>query len=166
MSLTNDEINQVNDLCNFLAINNDEVSEIQYMLKSFEEHSDNTPSDKGQHVTMLMMSLKDKCQSLLKTIQQDNYSYDDVYDDLLPIVYTKLSFNHMNDEEKQLGDERLDDILYQLFSELLSKFILLYVFIKMIEQSTEEDNNAIKEFLENFGGDTHGEQVRSVTEKE
>ena len=157
MSLTNDEINQVNDLCNFLAIDDDGVNEIQYMLKSFEEHLDNTSSDKGQHVTMLMVSLKDKCQSLLKTIQQDNYSYDDVYNDLLPIVYTKLSFNHMNEEDKQLGDEHLDNMLFQLFSELLSKFVLLYVFIKMIEQSTEEDSDVIQEFLENFGGDTYGE---------
>lgn len=157
MSLTNDEINQVNDLCNFLAIDDDGVNEIQYMLKSFEEHLDNTFSDKGQHVIMLMVSLKDKCQSLLKTIQRDEYSYDDVYNDLLPIVYTKLSFNHMNDEDKHLGDEHLDNLLSQLFSELLSKFVLLYVFIKIIEQSTVEDSNTIQEFLENFGGDTYGE---------
>lgn len=157
MSLTNNEINQVNDLCNFLAIDNGEVNEIQYMLKSFEEHLDNTPSDKCQHVAMLMVSLKEKCQSLLKTIQQDNYSYDDMYNDLLPIVYTKLSFNHMNNEDKQLGDEYLDNMLSQLFSELLSKFVLLYVFIKMIEQSTEEDSDTIQELLESFGGDTYGE---------
>lgn len=157
MSLTNDEISQVNNLCNVLAIDGNEIDDIQYILNSFEEHLDNTSSDKGQHVTMLMMSLKDKCQSLLETIQQDEYSYDDVYNDLLPIVYTKLSFNHMNDEDKQLGDEHLDNMLSQLFSELLSKFVLLYVFIKMIEQSTEEDSNTIQEFLENFGGDTYGE---------
>lgn len=157
MSLTNDEINQVNDLCNLLAIDEDEVNEIQYMLKSFEEHLDNTSSDKGQHVTMLMVSLEDRCQSLLKTIQQDEYSYDDIYDDLLPIVYTKLSFNYMNDEDKHLGDEHLDNMLSQLFSELLSKFILLYVFIKIIEQSTKDDSHTIQEFLEDFGGDTYGE---------
>lgn len=157
MILTNDEIRNVNNLCNILDINNDEVNDIEYVLNLFNEHLDNTLSDKGQHVTMLMASLKDKCQSLLKTIQQDDYSYDDVYDDLLPIVYTKLSFNHMNDEDKQLGDEHLDNMLSQLFSELLSKFVLLYVFIKMIEQSTEEDSYTIQEFLENFGGDTHGE---------
>lgn len=157
MNLTNDEVSQVNDLCNFLAIDNDKVNDIQYVLNSFNEHLGNTSSDKGQHVSMLMASLKDKCQSLLKTIQQDNYSYDDVYNDLLPIVYTKLSFNHMNDEDKHLGDEYLDNMLSQLFSELLSKFVLLYVFIKMIEQSTEDDNYAIQEFLGNFGGDTYGE---------
>lgn len=157
MSLTNDEINQVNELCNLLAIDNDEINEIQYMLKSFEEHLDNTSSDKGQHVTMLMLSLEDKCQSLLKTIQRDEYSYDDVYNDLLPIVYTKLSFNHMNDEDKHLGDEHLDNLLSQLFSELLSKFMVLYVFIKMIEQSTEDDSDIIQEFFENIGGDTYGE---------
>lgn len=157
MSLTNDEMSQVNDLCNFLAINNDEVNDIQYILKSFEKHLDNTPSDKGQHVSMLMVSLKDKCQSLLKTIQQDEYSYNDVYDDLLPIVYTKLSFNHMNNEDKQLGDEHLDNMLSYLFSELLSKFMLLYVFIKMIEQSTEDDSYTIQGLLESFGGDTYGE---------
>lgn len=157
MSLTNDEISSVNNFCNILAIDNDEINDIQYILNSFNERLDNTPSDKGQHVTMLMVSLKDKCQSLLKTIQQDEYSYDDIYDDLLPIVYTKLSFNHMNDEDKQLGNEHLDDMLSYLFSELLSKFMLLYVFIKMIEQSTEEDSNTIQEFLESFGGDTYGE---------
>lgn len=157
MGLTNDEISQVNDLCNILAIDGNEIDDIQYMLKSFEKHLDNTFSDKGQHVTMLMVSLKDKCQSLLKTIQQNEYSYDDVYDDLLPIVYTKLSFNHMNDEDKHLGNEHLDNMLSQLFSELLSKFVLLYVFIKMIEQSTEDDSDTIQEFLENFGGDTYGE---------
>ena len=157
MSLTNDEISNINDFCNLLAIDNDEINEIQYILKSFERHLDNTPSDKGQHVTMLMVSLKDKCQSLLKTIQQDEYSYNDVYDDLLPIVYTKLSFNHMNNEDKQLGDEHLDDMLSYLFSELLSKFMLLYVFIKIIEQSTEDDSDIIQEFFENIGGDTYGE---------
>lgn len=157
MSLTNNEINQVSELCNLLAIDNGEVNDIEYILNSFNEHLGNTPSDKGQHVSMLMVSLKDKCQSLLKTIQQDNYSYDDVYNDLLPIVYTKLSFNHMSDEDKQLGDEHLDNILSQLFSELLSKFVLLYVFIKVIEQSTEEDSDTIQELLESFGGDTYGE---------
>lgn len=157
MSLTNDEINQVNELCNLLAIDDDEINDMEYVLNLFNEHLDNTSSDKGQHVTMLMVSLKDKCQSLLKTIQQDEYSYDDVYDDLLPIMYTKLSFNHMNDEDKHLGDEHLDNLLSQLFSELLSKFMLLYVFIKIIEQSTEDDSYTIQEFLENFGGDTYGE---------
>lgn len=157
MSLTNDEIKKVNNSCNLLAIDGNEIDDIQYILNSFNERLDNTSSDKGQHVSMLMMSLKDKCQSLLKTIQQDNYSYDDVYNDLLPIVYTKLSFNHMSDEDKQLGDEHLDNILSQLFSELLSKFVLLYVFIKVIEQSTEEDSDTIQELLENFGGDTYGE---------
>lgn len=157
MNLTNDEISQVNNSCNLLAIDGNEINDIQHILNSFNERLDNTPSDKGQHVSMLMMSLKDKCQSLLKTIQQDNYSYDDVYNDLLPIVYTKLSFNHMSDEDKQLGDEHLDNILSQLFSELLSKFVILYVFIKMMEQSTEEDSNTIQELLEGFGGDTYGE---------
>lgn len=157
MSLTSNEINQVNNLCNLLAIDDDEINDIQYILNSFNERLDNTSSDKCQHVTMLMVSLRDKCQSLLKTIQQDEYSYDDVYDDLLPIVYIKLSFNHMNDEDKHLGDEHLDNMLSQLFSELLSKFVLLYVFIKMIEQSTEEDSDTIQELLESFGGDTHGE---------
>lgn len=157
MSLTNDEISNVNNLCNILSIDDNEIDDIQYILNLFNKHLDNTSSDKGQHVSMLMMSLKDKCQSLLKTIQQDNYSYDDVYDDLLPIVYIKLSFNHMSDEDKQLGDEHLDNMLSQLFSELLSKFMLLYVFIKIIEHSTVEDSYTIQEFLENFGGDTYGE---------
>ena len=153
MVLTNDEISNVNNLCNILSLNDNEINGIQHVLNLFNEYLGNTPSDKGQHVNMLMVSLKDKCQSLLKTIQQDEYSYDDVYNDLLPIVYAKLSFSYMNDEDKQLGDERLDNILSQLFSELLSKFTILYVFIKMIEQSTENDNDVIKEFLENIGGD-------------
>lgn len=157
MSLTNDEIKKVNSSCNLLAIDGNEIDDIQYILNSFNERLDNISSDKSQHVTMLMVSLKDKCQSLLKTIQQDNYSYGDVYNDLLPIVYTKLSFNHMSDEDKQLGDEHLDNMLSQLFSELLSKFVLLYVFIKVIEQSTEEDSDTIQELLESFGGDTYGE---------
>lgn len=157
MSLTNDEINNVNNLCNILSIDDNEIDEIQYILNSFEENLDNTSSDKSQHVSMLMVSLKDKCQSLLKTIQQDNYSYDDVYNDLLPIVYTKLSFNRMSDEDKQLGDEYLDNMLFYLFSELLSKFVVLYVFIKMIEQSTEEESDTIQEFFESFGGDTYDE---------